>query len=82
MKNRLTVLCDCGKVLDTGNFTGNLRKCDIPNFYGGNVTHFCDLECGCGKKYVGSLKAENNGFRVIDTENVEDMKKVKKGRKK
>ena len=75
--NRLTTICECGIGLTSSNIKGNLERCNIPNFYGGRVTHFADLKCECGKEYRGYLKAENNSYKVIDTEKILQESRVK-----
>ena len=77
-KNLKTVVCECGERLNASTITGRLEPCEIHGFYGGNVTHFAQLRCLCGKEYRGYLEAENNSYTVIDMEETEKTNKRKK----
>src|SRR5690554_1353849 len=35
------------------------------SLYGGNAHRFCRLRCDCGKEYIGWLKRESGGYRIL-----------------
>ena len=67
-RNLRKVTCECGERLNISNLTGALEPCTVHGFYGGNVTHFGRLDCKCGRRYKGYLRAEDNSYTLIDME--------------